>query len=197
MSWGEIIGLALTAAFFGGAVSTILGAWIARCAGGREKQSRQIKEAYARWLAARLTYSRASASFVAVFRALAVERRDSPHFPLQMEEAQRSRMMWCEAARELDAAEAVLVISVHDPAIDQQLTAMGRVTLEDLRAAVHADSDKAERVLQELRDGAQRAIGVARGASANTRGNPSRWYKPLTTLTLPIRRIVDQWSRGN
>ncbi|MEK7757675.1 MAG: hypothetical protein AAB385_10740, partial [Planctomycetota bacterium] len=153
MSWDEIVGLALTAALIGGAVGAVLAALVARSGVALAERraglilaeplkggSADATQTYARWLAARLTFSRASASFVAAFRALAVERRDSPQFPLRLEEAQRARVSWSEASRDLDFAEAMLLTSVHDPAIDQRLGEFEHVSAEALRAVVAGDS---------------------------------------------------------
>jgi len=196
MSWDEIVGLALTAALIGGAVGAALAVLVARSGAALSERRERITQTYARWLAARLTFSRASASFVAAFRTLAAERRDSPQFPLRMEEAQRARVSWSEVSRDLDFAEAMLLTSVHDPAIDQQLGGFEHVSAEALRAVVAGDSKGVEKWLQELHAADRRALDFVRGAMANTQVIESIWHRRLARLTTPIRCIVDRWSRG-
>jgi len=196
MSWDEIVGLALTAALIGGAVGAALAALVARSGAALAERQERITQTYARWLAARLTFSRASASFVAAFRTLAAERRDSPQFLLRIEEARQARVSWSEASRDLDFAEAMLLTSVHDPAIDQQLGGFEHVSAEALRAVVAGESKGVEKWLQELHDADRRALDFVRAATANTHGNQSIWCKRLARLTTPIRTIVDRWSRG-
>jgi hypothetical protein len=196
MSWDEIVGLTITAALIGGAVGVVLAALVARSGVVLAERREHTTQTYARWLAARLTFSRTSASFVAAFRALAAERRDSPQFPLRMEDAQRARVYWSEASCDLDFAEAMLLTSVHDPAIDQGLGEFEHVSAEALRAVVAGDSKGVEIWLQELHAADQRTLDFVRSATANTHGNRSTWCKRLALLTTPIRSIVDRWSRG-
>ena len=196
MSWDEIVGLALTAALIGGAVGAALAALVARSGAALAERQERITQTYARWLAARLTFSRASASFVAAFRTLAAERRDSPQFLLRIEEARQARVSWSEASRDLDFAEAMLLTSVHDPAIDQQLGGFEHVSAEALRNVVAGESKGVEKWLQELHDADRRALDFVRAATVNTHGNQSIWCKRLAHLTTPIRTIVDRWSRG-
>jgi len=196
MSWDEIVGLTLAAALVGGAVGAAFGVLVARSCTTIAQRRERTTQAYARWLAARMTLSRASASFVAAFRALAAERRDSPQFPLRMEEAQRARVSWSEASRDLDFAEAMLLTSVRDPVIDQRLGEFEHVSAEALRTVVEGDSKGVEKWLQELHAADQPALHFVRGATANTHGNQSIWCKRWAHLTTPIRSIVDRWSRG-
>lgn len=195
MSWDEIVGLTLMAALIGGVVGAAI-ALVARSGAALAERLEHTTRTYARWLAARLTFSRASASFVAAFRALAAERRDSPRFPLRMEEALRARVSWSEASRDLDYAEAMLLTSVRSPAIDRGLGEFERVSAEVLRDVVAGDSKGVEKWLQELHAADQRALDFVRGATANTHGNQPIWRKRLARLTTPIRSIVDRWSRG-
>jgi len=196
MSWDEIIGLTITAALIGGAVGAALAALAWRCGVALVERREHTRQAFARWLAARLTFSRASASFVAAFRTLAAERRDSPQFRLRMEEAQRARVSWSEALRGLDLAKAMLLTSVHDPAIDRRLGEYEPDLGESLRDAVAGDSKGVEKWLYELRAADQRALDFVRGATASTQGKQSIRCKRWAHLTTPIRNIVDRWSRG-
>lgn len=196
MSWVEIAGLALTAALVGGAVGAALTAMVARTGAARAERQEHTTQTYARWLAARLTFSRASATFVATFRALAAERRDSPQFPLRMEEALRARIAWSEASRDLDYAGAMLLMTVHDSAIDRGLGEFKRVSAEALRDVVAGNSKGVEEWLQGLHTADQRAFDFVRDATTSTHEKKSIWCKRLAHLTTPIRMIVDRWSRG-
>ncbi len=196
MSWDEIVGLTITAALVGGVVGAALTALVARCCATLAARQEHITQTYARWLAARLTFSRASASFVAAFRALATERRDSPQFPLQLEDARRARDSWSQASRDLNYAEAMLLTSVHDPAIERGLTEFERVSAEDLRAVVVGDSKGVENWLQDIHVTDQSILDFVRSATANSHGNQTTWCKRLSRLSTPIRSIVDRWSRG-
>ena len=76
MSVAEVVGLLLTAGLLGGTVGAAVVVWSTT----RRQRARQkrvdLRDAYARWLAGRMTLSRASASFVAAFRSMAAETRD-------------------------------------------------------------------------------------------------------------------------
>jgi hypothetical protein len=209
MSWDEIVGLTLTAVLIGGAVGVALTALVVHSGASFAERrvglilakppkggSADVTQTYARWLAARLTFSRASASFVAAFRALAAERRDSPQFPFRMEEALRARISWSEASRDLDLAEAMLLTTVRDPAIDQRLGELEHVSAEALHTVVAGDAKGVEVLLQSLHAADQCAIGFVRGAAAQAHGRQSKWCQRLAQLSMPIREIVDRWSRG-
>jgi len=196
MSWDEIVGLNLTAVLIGGAVGAMLTALVVRSGVAFAERQEHARQTYARWLAARLTFSRASASFVAAFRALAAERRDSPQFPFRMEEAHRARVSWTEASRDLDFAEAMLLTKVHDPAIDRRLGEFEHVSAEALRTVVAGDSKGVGELLQSLHAADQRALDFARGATSKWNASQSIWRKSFAVLTTPIRSIVDRWSRG-
>ena len=143
-----------------------------------------------------MTLSRASASFVAAFRALAAERRESAFFPLRTEEAQRARAFWCESSRDLDLAEGTLMVCVHDPAIHQRLADLERITAEALRAAINSDQAEVDALVGKLRAADQRALDFVRAVTASDRQRRSPWRDRLTELTTPIRTLVDRWSRG-
>ncbi len=117
MSSEEVVGLMLTVALLSATAGTaVTAAVILRRSGMSQWRMRRV-DAYARWLAAWMTLSRVSASFVAAFRALATERRDSEYFALRRHEAQRARAAWSDAMRELDRAEAALIAGTVAPSI--------------------------------------------------------------------------------
>ncbi len=192
MSVGEIIGLALIAVLIGGAAGGAVGAMLARGRNDRARQRHRAAEAYARWLAARWTMSRASLSFVAAFRALAAERRESINFSLREQEAQRARADWCETMRELDRAEAE--IAVLEPAsITRRRPGPGRPDADELRAAIQADSAAVEAFRQRLEAEDAQAAAFVRAAFAP----PARTAPALQLACAPLefaRRVVERWS---
>ena len=196
MSWDETVGLMLSVALLSGVVGAALAAGFVRRREAREADHARAVEAYARWLAARLTLSRTSLSFVAAFRALAAERRESTYFPLRTKEAQRARALWCETSRDLDLAEATLLTTISDSGFPAQLGALERVSAEVLRAAINGDPAAFDGLVQQLRAADQRAVEFARAAAARSRRGGSPWRGRLGLLTRPIRSAVDRWSRG-
>ncbi len=110
MSSGETVGLVLLAVLCSvlptAALAVVIAEWRFR------KGDRCVRrlEAYAGWLAARTILSRASISFVSAFRSLAVEPVQSNYAALRSAEAQRARSAWSDALKELDRAEAALII---------------------------------------------------------------------------------------
>jgi hypothetical protein len=196
MSWDETVGLMLSVALLSGVVGAALAAGFVRRREGREADHARAVEAYARWLAARLTLSRASLSFVAAFRALAAERRESTFFPLRTEEAQRARALWCETSRDLDLAEATLLTTISDSGFPAQIGALERVSAEVLRAAINGDPAAFDGLVQQLRAADQRAVEFARNATVNARRCGWSWRERLRLLARPIQSVVDRWSRG-
>ena len=105
MSSGEVVGLLLTVMLLGVAASGAV-AWLIwhRSSRLRESHVRRI-DASAEWLAARVTLTRTSISFVTAFRELAAAHGNADAIALRRDEAQRARAAWCDARRELDRAE--------------------------------------------------------------------------------------------
>ena len=108
MTDGEAIGLAIMAGILGG----VFGAGVTAmyCAFRDRVSAARVcrRDTIAQWLAARMMLGRASLSFVAAFRSLAAEGRESRYFSLRQDESQRARAQWCAAAETLDLAEAKL-----------------------------------------------------------------------------------------
>lgn len=195
MSTDEIVGLILTTALFSGVGGVVLTAMIAagrdRMAGIRARRM----DAYARWLAARWTLTRASISFVAAFRALAAENRKSDYFGLRRHEAQRARSAWCDAIQELDCAEAALVTWSADPSIREHLAQFQAVPPDTLREAINSTQEDVDRLSQRLREADGHAAEFVRAATADTRarGSPHRaWF---TRVGSYIESIVDHWGQ--
>ncbi len=196
MSWDETVGLMLSVALLSGVVGAALAAGFVRRREARETDHARVVEAYARWLAARLTLSRASLSFVAAFRALAAERRESTYFSLRTEEAQRARALWCETSRDLDLTEATLLTTISDSGFPAQIGALERVSAEVLRAAINGAPAAFDGLVQQLRAADQRAVEFARAAAASSRRGGSPWRGRLGLFARPIQSVVHRWSRG-
>ncbi|MGB2985586.1 MAG: hypothetical protein WBE26_06855 [Phycisphaerae bacterium] len=195
MSQGEIVGLLLTVALLAAIVGAVLTAVAAlRRDRAAELRTRQI-DAYAQWLAARMTLSRASVSFVVAFRALAAQRRDSDYFLLRRDEAQRARADWCDARRELDRAEAVLVAWSDDPSIRKQLARFDLVAPDVLRLAINSDQGDVDRLAQRLHDADQRAAEFVHAATASTRASRFPARKRLTVAADYVESIVEHWTK--
>lgn len=152
MTASEIIGLAIGTGLLGGVAGAVLVAVLtAKRSRARDRRTHRMN-AYARWLAARLAMSRASVSFVAAFRTLAVEDRDGPYAALRTDEAQRARARWFRAMRALDAAEANLIVWSRDGTIRKTLSRFPRVSAHALRETVNGNEDDADAFVQRLRD---------------------------------------------
>ncbi len=169
MSVGEIAGLAATILLVG----LLMGLWIGFSIrpGYREGRPshRDRIDAYARWLAARRSLSRASTSLVAAFRSLAAEPQAAANHALRREEAQRARAFWCETMRELDRAEAALV--VHDFLFDddRQDSAQTRTLLRGRRPLPNGrGTDRRRRPLPNDR-------GADRGRRPRPDGHGTDW----------------------
>ncbi len=195
MSSGEIIGLLATVVLLaGGAGAAATAAVAARRGVAADARMRRI-DAYAQWLAAHKTLARASASFVAAFRALAVEHRDAVYFSLRRDEAQRARAAWCDAMRELDRAEASLVAWSADPSIHKQLARFQRVRPEALRAAIDGNQSDVDSLSHELHGANELAAKVVLRATAKARGKRSAAAGLLARVMAHAETIVHQWSK--
>lgn len=198
MSVGEVAGLLMVAVLGGGlmgvAVTTLV---TIRRYYYSDRWVRET-ESLSRWLAARLTMSRAALSFVAAFRALAAEHRDSAYFQLRTDEAQRARGDWCEAMRELDRAEAVLITSGAQPGVRDSLKQIDRVGADALRRTINGPEDGMEELTRALRDGDQHAIHFVDEMRGPTpKGNAGVGRRRLLMETArQFAAVVDRWSES-
>ncbi len=196
MSAGEVVGLALTAGLVSGVVGAVLVAVItSQRHWDAQRHGRQI-DAYAEWLAARLTLSRACESFVAAFRAIAAEPGDSAYFSLRTEEVRRARSQWCDAARQLDLAEAALLAWSTDRSIIERKVPSDRIGADALRQAINSDERDVDRLLQELRTADRLAIDYVRNATVDVdpQGRLSMWHEILAKAAAHIESIVKRWG---
>lgn len=196
MSVGEIVGLAATTLLVG----LLMGLWIGvSIRGGHEPRPpcrRDRIDAYARWLAARRSLSRASTSLVAAFRSMAAEPQAAANHALRRDEAQRGRAFWCEAMRKLDQAEAALV--VQDFLFDNGHSAwadVDRVDAAALQVAINGTNSDVERLIGSLATTDERARTVVREAvtrlDRRRPGIVGQWARALQRW---IAVVVDRWS---
>lgn len=195
MSDGDIVGLVLAVALF----SASAGAVVAGVIAARRDRIAELRmrraNAYALWLGARLTLTRASLSFVAAFRAVTAQTRRKDVATLRHEEAQRTRAAWFEAMRELDHAEAGLVVWSGDPSVRRHLERFPPVKPEKLREAIDGSVNTVAQLARVLREDDDRAAQFVLLATArfHPRGLPgSAW---LTGMAKYAGAIVDHWSK--
>ncbi|MBU0716679.1 MAG: hypothetical protein KJ749_00385 [Planctomycetes bacterium] len=196
MSTGELIGLSLTAGLLAGAISAAAVAWVVlRQQSARETRSIRI-DAYSRWLAGCLTLSRASVSFIAAFRALGAEPRSSAYFSLRAEEAQRARAYWGDAMRELDVAEAALLVWDQSPSLPAELARFPRVEARELRVTIDGDETDMDEFAQKMRAADEAAVRFVQRETAppNSAGGPTLARLILRTAK-QLQSIVHRWAR--
>lgn len=195
MSIGEVVGLLLTAT----TLAAVTGACFYNLAAQRR---RRVDESWIRrrddrahWLGAQRTLCRASLSFVAAFRALAKEPRESRYFTLRLAEAQRARQSWCAAMSELDRAEAGLLTWSDDPDVRKLIDDVGRVTPAALRLAINGDDGGVRELREALENRVEKAHGWVQSAMRDTRPERTRIGETIERCTGYVRTIMDRWSR--
>ncbi len=198
MSEPEIVAMVIAAAL--GGIGTGLGIAALVRLGRRDRQERHNRatEAYAHWLAARMRFTRAMATFVESFRALAKSESQSQSVAARRAEAHRARDDWRNTATELDTAEAQMIAWSVDPSIASRLVDHARPSSDTIRAAIDADAENAQQFYDRLearnrlateslrpatnrpstlRTGAQFAIRFLRGVIACLDDVASRWAR--------------------
>ena len=195
MSSGEFLGLLFTVSLLGVLVGAAF-TWIVAIRRHRPAEPDvRRREVYARWLAARISLTRASASFVAAFRALATERTDAEYFALRREEAQRTRNAWWEAMRELDGAEAMLLVWSDDPTTRERLAHFDRVEPEALRKAIDGSQGEVDALLRRLREADSRAADLVCVAAGHRNARRSKVGSLAASTVDYLASIVEHWSR--
>jgi hypothetical protein len=190
----ELIGMIATAALLGGVIGAVVASWSTAIRRRADALSVRRADAYAQWLAARVTLTRASLSFVSSFRALAVERNDSPNLPLRREEAQRTRTAWSDAVRELDRAEAALLVWSHDPKVRTKLVDLGRPTPRRLQEAIDGDGRQVRALFAQMHQADERAAEFAQQVAAGLH-RPSSVGQVVRQSAFVVDRIVARWGR--
>jgi len=195
MQPAELAGLIISVAFAGLAIGVAVTMLIVVRKDRNAELHIRRTDAWAEWLAARTTLTRASISFVAAFRALAAESEDSKYYGLRQDEAQRARSAWYEAMRELDRCEAALVAWSIDPNIRSQLDKFERVSADALRSAV----DGGESELAEFKDRLHRldgrAVEFVRASAGDARREPSWIAQQILRGVRFASAIVDNWGK--
>lgn len=195
MSIGEVVGLLLTAAV----LAAVTGACFYNLAAKRRRRVDESwirrRDAHARWLGTQMALSRACLSFVAAFRTLAKEPRESRYFTLRLEEAQRARQSWCDAMSEMDRAEAMLVVWSDDADLRKIIVELGRVTPIALRQAINGDECGVRELRDALHHRVERAHGWVQYAVRDTRAERAPISETIERCTSYVRTIMDRWSR--
>lgn len=196
MSAGEVIGLVLTVAFFSAAGALCLAALASRRLRHNASWQRRRREVFVAWLANWMTVSRTSASFVVAFRALASEPANSANHALRREEAQRARSDWCSAMRELDRAEAALIVWCDDPEARAHLARFDRVKPIMLQAAIDGDARDVQQLLAELQSqtASVQAFVVHWISDCPSRRGSAR--ERIVRVLAFANRVIEQWSRA-
>lgn len=202
MSVGELIGLVVTISLLCAAITTAIILILTIRQDQPVNQHDPINKALEQWLASRLTLSRASLSFVMAFRSLASNSKDSPHYPLRIQEAQRVRGQWCDAMRELDRARASLIVHHHDPTIDDQLKDFDKIGAAELRRAINGNPEIVQQLRNQLdqldRDSIQWVRSLVQPSAAqNFSGSMNRpaICNHLLQSIRYLRSIINHWNR--
>lgn len=199
MSAGEVAGLVVLAGSCGLAAGVTAAALVfGRQLRGTEKQPRRV-EAYTNWLAARLTTSRASLSFVAALRALDAQRSDSVYFGLRTAEAQRARAYWCDAMQRLDGTEAALIaLGATDPQCNSP-EGFFRVRPDALRRAINGDEGDVDELAQRLYAEDRVAIAFVRStiAGGEITAKRSVFGEVLVDAGKLFKAIIGRWGSAD
>lgn len=195
MSSGETIGLVLLAVLCSVLPTVALAVVIALRRLRKADRYVRRREAYASWLAARMTLSRASISFVSAFRSLAAEPVESKYAALRSAEAQRARSAWTGALKELDGAEAALIIWSGDPKMRDVLATLGRAQPAALRAAINGDRSDVELLARTVHEQLQAVHTMVDEAMTDANFSSCSARTLVLRATLFAQGVVDQWSK--
>lgn len=191
MSAGELIGIIITAFLLGGAITATVILTLAIKQGRAESPRPNRNDAYERWLAARLTLSRASISFVMAFRTLARETKESPYYALRTQEAQRTRDQWSQAKTEYERALAAIIVHSRNLDIVMTLQTMDIIDAGDLRSAINGSPLAVQGLRDRLDQQNQHAIRWVQQINDPTQS-------PMELLLKPVRylqNIIQHWDK--
>lgn len=191
--WTDVAAMLLVGMAMGAALCII--GWSFRSEGALRRKS--AIDAYAGWLAARLTLSRTTLSFVASFRALAAEPADSAYYPLRTNEAQRARQDWCDGMKDLDRAEATLIAWSKDPDICTKLAQFDRIGSDLIRRAINRDTAGVTELLAHFRQTDRDAIQFVRSEAdvSRIKSVTGSLATLLGRSSEAVGSIVEGWSR--
>jgi len=192
MSLGEIVGLCLTTGLLGGLLGVVAGALLARRRGEARSLQLEQRRAIARWGAARRTLGRATASFVAAFRALSAEDRASSAYSLREQEAQRARAAWFACCREVDRADAVsLVVGLE--ALAEIHRDEATTDPRAIRAAIDGSKEEAAAFAARLKEADRSTESIMRAQIRATQtAGPARLTHALFRC---MSALIDRFSR--
>ncbi|MCH8966844.1 MAG: hypothetical protein IID43_04135 [Planctomycetes bacterium] len=194
MSPGEIAGLAATVALATGIAGAAVTLSLMRCRDRAQRNRERLIDAYAGWLAARLTFSRVCASFVTAIRASLNGPGGANHL-LERDEVQRARQHRYEAMRELELAEAMLLAWCPDDAICDKVVRLRGTDAHAMRAAINGDDRNVDQFFLTLCDRDRQAIDLVRSATSKLhwRASPSVFRDILARVVAKLQSIVDHW----
>lgn len=197
MSTGELVGLVATALLLGLLIggSAVLASAPRRIQ--RERRRTARLGAYAQWLAARRSLTRASISLVAAFRSLAAEQAHSRFFGLRAAEAQRARSDWCDRVRDLDGAEAALLVHGDVPNSNPAWCLLNRVDADALQAAIDGTDHQVRSLISTLLRTDREAEEIVHLIVEGERSNSVDSAVSILIVRLArwIQRITEGWQR--
>lgn len=166
MSTGEVFGLAIMVSIISGLVSAVVVSAMLIRRRERSHLRARLIDGYAAWLAARLTLSKASCSFVSASRALRAEPQESPHAMLKAQEVQRARAQFSEAVRELDLAEATIIAWSDDSRTHERLAVLDHIGSESLSGTINGNETDVDALHERVRQNDLRSVEFVLNATA-------------------------------
>lgn len=198
MSETEIVALVIAAAL--GGIGTGLGIAALVQLGRQDRRERhgRATEAYAHWLAARTRFTRATATFVESFRALAKSESQSQSVAARRAEANRARDDWRSASTELDTSEAEMIAWSVDPSITSRLIDHARPSSDTIRSAIDADATDVQKIYDriEARDRlAAESLRPTAHRSSSLRTGTQFVIRFLKGVVACLDDLASRWAR--
>lgn len=198
MSEPEIAALVIAAALGGVGTGLGIAAMVMLKRANNNATPHKAIDAYARWLAARKRFTRATATFVESFRALTKSESQSQSVAARRAEANQARDDWRNAATELDTAEAEMIAWSIDPSITSRLIDHARPASDTIRTAIDADAENAQRFYDSLeaRDRlATESLRPATNRPSSLRTGSQFVIRFLRGVIACLDDIASRWAR--
>lgn len=145
----DYMGLLVTLTMIGAIVGGVVVAVMIQVNSSRQERAVRLRDAAARWLAARIGVQRAAIALVSAHRALNREVKYSPHFSLRQDEVLRSRHHWYEAMNDLDLAQSMLMVwCSHESSAS--LVKLDHVGADAMRMAMEGADNEVEPFLEQM-----------------------------------------------